>query len=465
MMGGKSKISFAGFSRLTKAPEKDPQTDHAKPPEKLRYKKPRPNTLSLPLPKEASSAPPEMSTATRKRPAEQSSNPSRKAPKQSHNSTPGGPSSQGQEETPPRVRLPRTSETEGQKKVYVQAAKYLLEQFSIPAFRSHATVGIVDRDRIQFYHANRSVILVSSAINFGSKGREDGLDKLIAILIAFDRLSLRESGVLHDLCDTKLFQDNGILSTTRPDPHSEAACIQEGKSLKLGRKDGKKFTVTYGKVISHEPSLVGRSTAVLHATSPDLKGTELVVKISWPGSSRASESEFLEKAIEEAEGTADKWALNHIPKLLFHQDVAFDADSTHGLVASLFEDRKLTNGGYKYERRILRIIVEDRLYPLKSLTDVKEIAQVLLDVACSACSRFLVVGMCSRWISTLVAVREGRHSAPRYQPEQYHVSEGHRREGLRSADGFRSLVVEEDFDYQLQKDFATKNGNTSVYGL
>ena len=39
--------------------------------------------------------------------------------------------------------------------------RYLLEQFSVLTFRSHATIGLVNWDQIQFYHANHSVISLS----------------------------------------------------------------------------------------------------------------------------------------------------------------------------------------------------------------------------------------------------------------------------------------------------------------
>ncbi|KAF9647592.1 hypothetical protein BDM02DRAFT_3187837 [Thelephora ganbajun] len=96
--------------------------------------------------------------------------------------------------------------------------------------------------------------------------------------------------------------------------------------------------LTYGEVISHEPSPAGRSTAVLHAKSPTWKDIDLVVKISWTGSDRK--------------------------------------------VVSLLDNAEFVNGEYKYERRTLRIIVQERLYLLKTLTNAKDIAQVLLDVAC-----------------------------------------------------------------------------------
>ena len=270
-------------------------------------------------------------------------------------------------------------ETDGQKEVYLQVGRYLLEQFSVPAFRSHATIGLVDRDRIQFYHANHSVILVSSAISFSTRHQTADVDQFIGVVIAFSQLSLCDGGILHNIQGSKLFADNGKLPTSKlPRKMGE---MQRGHKLVLeGSKE--RLELTYGDVISHEPSLSGRGTAVLHATSPDRDG-DLVVKVSWPGSARVPEDEFIRKAIRIAKSRKKhNWALNHLPHLEFSQSVNFNSDSTHGKVASLFNNAKIANGEYDYEQRTLRIIVQERLYPLKMLTDVKEIAQVLLDVAC-----------------------------------------------------------------------------------
>ena len=150
---------------------------------------------------------------TRKRhwPADESLESSRKMQKVHHWSTPGGSSGQATER---RFRKPR-NETDRQRDAYLQVGRYLLEQFSAPAFRSHATIGLVDRNRIQFYHANRSVILASSAINFSASDRTGGLDKFIAIVIAFNRLSLRDNGILHNPHNCKLFQDDGSIATSK----------------------------------------------------------------------------------------------------------------------------------------------------------------------------------------------------------------------------------------------------------
>ena len=284
-----------------------------------------------------------------------------------------------------------TGETERQKEVYLQVARYLLESFAVPAFRSHATVGLVDRDRIQFYHANRSVILVSSAINFSARDRTGGVEKFIAIVIAFSRLSLRDNGILHNLHDGNLFADNRKLHITKARspflPRGEVQ-VQVGNKLKFGGDENTEaFTLTYGEVISNEPSLTGRSTVVLQAESSRWEGVDLVIKISWPSSTRVAEQVFIERATKKAKSGAEhKWALDHLPQVLFAQDVTFGSDSTYEKVASLFDDPEFVGKEYKYERRTLRIIIQERLYPLKTLTNQKDLAQVLLDTACGTCS-------------------------------------------------------------------------------
>ena len=90
----------------------------------------------------------------------------------------------------------------------LQVCRYLLEMFSVPLLRSHATAGLVDRDRLQLYHANRSVILVSSAINFAE---EDGKTKFIATIIAFHCLSLEQNGIM----ETRVPRNAKIVSQNR----------------------------------------------------------------------------------------------------------------------------------------------------------------------------------------------------------------------------------------------------------
>jgi len=255
----------------------------------------------------------------------------------------------------------------------LQVCSYLLEMFSVPLLRSHATASLVDRDRLQLYHANRSVILVSSAIDF-SNG--DGKDKFIATIIAFHCLSLEQNGILKGIAPSNV----KLLSKIRFPQKCEA--VQKGGELHFsGNGKLEPFKVKLVDVISCDPAMVGRSTIVLNATSTQWPDDPLVVKISWPTSGRVPETDFLETASATAVGN-HAWATNHLPKVYYAEDVAFASDSTLDSVADLFENANLVNGKYVYERRILRIIIQEKLHPLMSLSNVKDIGQVFVDVAC-----------------------------------------------------------------------------------
>jgi len=219
------------------------------------------------------------------------------------------------------------------------------------------------------------VILVSSAINF-SDG--DGKDKFIATIIAFHCLSLEQNGILK----TQVPRNAELVSQSE---FPEARVVQQGSKLKfLGNKKTEPFEVTLDDVISRDPAMVGRSTVVLNATSDKWEGA-LVVKISWPTSDRTSETEFIELASSKATGEY-AWAANHLPKVHYAEDVVFAENSTLESVARLFAANPKFHGKkYVYERRTLRIIIQERLEPLKSLTNAKDIGQVFVDVACGTC--------------------------------------------------------------------------------
>ena len=320
---------------------------------------------------------------SRKRTTDHSSEPKRKSRKIHHQSTPGG-DGEG-----PEPSKPQTSETDLQKYAYLKVGQDLLEQFLISPLCPHATVGLVSGNRIQFYHANRSVILVSSAIDFSGLDQADGLDMFIAIIIAFDRLSLKDNGILHGFNGVELSDGSQQVLTGVTVPRG-GVLVREGNKLEFGGdEETGPFTLTLGKVISREPSLVGRSTAVFEAESSRWKGLRLAVKTGWPGSSGVAENKFVEEATKKARmAEKDKWALKHLPRILYSQDVVFDVNSMHGEVASLFDNSEFASGEFEYDRRTLRVIVQEQLCPFKTLTDAKDVAQVLLDIICSAYSSF-----------------------------------------------------------------------------
>lgn len=264
----------------------------------------------------------------------------------------------------------------------LQVYRRLSEMLSVPLLRSHANVSLVDRDRLQLYHANRSVILVSSAINFAEEESE-GKDKFIATVLAFHRLSLEQSGIIGS-------QIPG-LENTRRKKFGKGQVVRDGNELYFpGGAKAKGLSVILGDVVVQAPEMVGRSTVVLDARvqGRDPTETPLVVKASWPTSGRASETAFLEKACGAAVGK-HAWAANHLPQIYRTEDIIPSPGSTPESVASLFDKPEFTDGwSFVYERRDLRIIVQEELVPLRRLPSVREIGQVFLDVACGTCDGF-----------------------------------------------------------------------------
>ena len=97
-------------------------------------------------------------------------------------------------------------------------------------------------------------------------------------------------------------------------------------------------------------------------------------------------------------------ALKHLPQMLHARDVIFEPESTLGRVAGPFRNPTFAGREFKYERRTLRIIIQEKLYSLKSLKNVRDIGQVFLDIACSTCVCFsprfpcAYAGSVHRWL-------------------------------------------------------------------
>ena len=371
---------FHVWAQLMCLADVDPILNHAFPPSPKRHKE-KEKEPEPPAESKTASTSTSRSSKSRKRPADESSTtsePVKKKVKTKPVDTPtlgGGASGQAREKDD--MGSQRKSKTKCREDPAMQVCRYLLEMFSVPLLRSHATIGLVDRDRFQLYHANHSVILVSSAIDFS---KDDGLTKFIATIIAFNRLSYEQNGILKSLVgkNTNLVKNSRIAADDK--------VVQKGNLLEIQEEGSEeKLVVKLGEVIFRDPATVGRSTAVLGATCDRWPGTELVVKISWPSSSRVRETDFLKKASEEAEKSPGKWARKHLPRVFYSMDVAFDKNSTIEAVGCLFEDAKYVDGSYEYEQRTLRIIVQERLYGLKSLSNARDVGQVFLDTACSKC--------------------------------------------------------------------------------
>ena len=463
--GNCATSSFRVRRWLMWATEVDPIVNHALLFQPSRYATKRSNPLTE---SKTGSESPFVSSNSRKRPADRSSTIDQPPKKELRTKSASGrilDDSVGSKVDEDEGSSTTEPEIQRQAILAIRVCRYLLGMFSAHLLRSHATVTLVDRGRLQLYHANRSVILVSSTINL-LEG--DGLSKFIAVIIALGRPPFEQNSVLDTLAkkNAELVKGLGVSVENKVVEREDQLEFQGGESQG-------KFTVDLGDVISCRLATVGRSTVVLQATSDQWPKTELVVKISWPDSGRARESDFLEKASLEAEKSAGKWATKHLPRVFYTADVVFDENSALESVARLFKDAKFVNGEYVYERRTLRIIVQERLYPLKSLTNVRDVGQAFLDVACSTLLFQFSITVHSPHFSSPLALRPPWHPSSRPQSQQHHVPfhRGDERqretgaESVRGSDRLRPFVVEGGARRRLHQNLAATHRYPALYGI
>ena len=106
----------------------------------------------------------------------------------------------------------------------------------------------------------------------------------------------------------------------------------------------------------------------------------------------------------------------HLPRVFYAKDIVFGKSSALESVACLFEDGKVINKSYTYERRTLRVMIQERLYALESLTNARDIGQVFLDVACSTCHFCFLITIRLPHFSSSLALRRSRDTSSRPEP-------------------------------------------------
>ncbi len=252
-----------------------------------------------------------------------------------------------------------------------------MQILSSAGLRSHALVTLIDRDRLQLKYYDRSSIVVSQAIDIAD---EEERRSFVAMLIGCHRLSLRQRGILHEILEDPYIKSFGKMK------EKNSVNLFKGLKMKLQSADGEEIVLTLGDIIHRQRGLIGRNTCVVLASSPAWGKRELVVKISWPGVYRDSEKKLMDAArakAKEMTGKREKhWVLDHLPEILHSQDFRFDKEDSpqKRLMELLIEAEYADEKTFIYEKRLLRITVSERLFPITDLTDVKDIAQVFFDI-------------------------------------------------------------------------------------
>ncbi|KAF9016195.1 hypothetical protein BDZ89DRAFT_994644 [Hymenopellis radicata] len=265
----------------------------------------------------------------------------------------------------------------------VQCASYAMEALSLTPLRSHYILSLVDRTKLQLMYFDSSVILVSPPVDMKKK---EGKEVFLSMIVGLRRMSLQDRGVRNIIRDNaKFYTDLSFFKAQLSKPDGALHWRNMLTGMILDTKNG---PYKIEDILFRQAGIVGRLTYVVRARKLDpqnlaVEGPSVVIKISCPSMSRTPEVALLKQAREaaEKEGGEDHWVLKHLPKVLHSEDIVLVKGSTQHRVAEfLLAVDRFTGAKYPYEYRVLRIVVLEELFPVSTLGDPSQYAQVFFDI-------------------------------------------------------------------------------------
>ncbi|KAK7442970.1 hypothetical protein VKT23_015914 [Stygiomarasmius scandens] len=267
----------------------------------------------------------------------------------------------------------------------LQCAGYGLEMLSSGLLRSHSISLLLDSLCLQGLYYGRSKIVLSEVTDLSSA---EGLQFFVVILFQLSNLSGRQLGLIPIRAVDKIAESPlPVIDPILNSKYQALLGARKGKGPSINDKFpfpgcnafhgcqlqlGDGTTLLLKTAVYRAHSIIGRGTTVIKAV---LNGHDVVVKLSFPGSSREAEDDLIRRAHCAASSTEHAWAKNHLPTVIRAETHPFGGDTSQTKLATFFE--KLT---IPYETRVLRITVQEVLQPITDLTDPEEIAQVFFDI-------------------------------------------------------------------------------------
>ncbi|KAJ3935280.1 MAG: hypothetical protein NXY57DRAFT_519291 [Lentinula lateritia] len=180
--------------------------------------------------------------------------------------------------------------------------------------------------------------------------------------------------------NTSFMKDSATLQYPGPandNEHPSSGRIQGSfYTFPYGKKETR--TVKVGRVLLRSNGIFGQGPLVMLVKCVCEGsgrcvwcGKKLVLKLSWPSKTRASEKTFMYDFKEKATGE-HAWVLNHLPEIYYSFDIDFSAESPQAQLKEIF--------GEEYKMRVVRGIIMEKLNPLSSLETEREYAQVFYDI-------------------------------------------------------------------------------------
>ncbi|KAJ3900557.1 hypothetical protein F5879DRAFT_907206 [Lentinula edodes] len=265
------------------------------------------------------------------------------------------------------------------KKARQQLGGYARDALSFGFPRSHFILFIVDSKLVRGIFYDRSAIVESGILDLRKNKDRLIFSKMIQQLRG---LSPEALGMVPGF-NTSFMKDPTTLQYPGPAndkryPSSGIFEFKEGSSFTFpyGKKGTR--TVKVGRVLFRSNGVLGRGPIVMQVTCVckgssrcDWCGKKLVLKLSFPSKTRASEKAFMDKCKEKATGE-HAWVLNHLPEIYYSFDIEFSAESPQAQLKETF--------GEEYEMRVVRGIILEELHPLSTLETERECAQVFYDI-------------------------------------------------------------------------------------
>ncbi|KAG7086790.1 hypothetical protein E1B28_002718 [Marasmius oreades] len=256
--------------------------------------------------------------------------------------------------------------------IRVECAGYARHLFNRGGVRTHVIGALVTNNVLELLVYTRSGSCFTKPLKFIKNP-----SLFLSILLAFSRLTWSQWGFFDRLIPC-------TLSTPQlPGPNGETDLwMFKGCTLDVGEN---KCEVSDIRMFPRD--LIGRGTWTIGmmAKSKELLGEgkvrKLILKISSAPTTREPEQFFLDKASTAAnEDAKEKWVLNHLPEMI-------DSGDFEGTVS--FEQLF----GEDYEKRTLRYLAVEELYPITDLTAPEELRLAFKDIV-----------YCHQWLVTVPGI-------------------------------------------------------------
>ncbi|KAG7086896.1 hypothetical protein E1B28_002815 [Marasmius oreades] len=276
--------------------------------------------------------------------------------------------------------------------VRLQCAGYALELLTSGRIRSHSFGMLVDGPNVQLQYYDHSLIVKTHGIYlFDEKERQ----LFIAALYCFTQFNPVQWGVmLHG------DEENPEMDAEEEDEDEEAN-KKTGKASRIDpfariqlllEKDDMKKRIRLRRLLFRSHGVIGRGTVVVEAEcicgnggcECDWKGP-LIVKISFPATSRVTEDELVKDALRLATGKDGEWVQNHLPRILWSHIMPFGENTPQAWLAKHFHK--------EYEERHACVTVQQKLQPIHELKTPEEFAQVFYDIL-----------QCHRWLYKIAEI-------------------------------------------------------------